>query len=122
SRRRRNRRKSTREIVQESREEAMSSAYMPADAAVAINDMLDCCAVVKPGQNVLILAAIDGLHGGRNLVDEQTIAWIQSGVQARGAHPTVIWADMPSRPKVIWPDIPTPETAWKIPPIVKAAM
>jgi hypothetical protein len=23
----------------------MSSAYMPADAAVAINDMLDCCAV-----------------------------------------------------------------------------
>ena len=67
----------------------MSIAYMPADAAVAINDMLDCCAVVKPGQNVLILAAIDGLHGGRNLVDEQTIAWIQSGVQARGAHPTV---------------------------------
>jgi len=46
----------------------MSSAYMPADAAVAINDMLDCCAVVKPGQNVLILAAIDGLHSGRNLV------------------------------------------------------
>ena len=37
---------------------------MPADAAVAINDMLDCCAVVKPGQNVFILAAIDGLHGG----------------------------------------------------------
>ena len=100
----------------------MSIAYMPADAAVAINDMLDCCAVVKPGQNVLILAAVDGLHGGRNLVDEQTIAWIRSGVQARGAHPTVIWADMPSRPDVIWPDIPTPETAWKIPPIVKAAM
>ena len=43
-------------------------------------------------------------------------------MQARGAHPTVIWADMPSRPNVIWPDIPTPETAWKIPPIVKAAM
>jgi len=100
----------------------MSIAYMPADAAVAINDMLDCCAVVKPGQNVLILAAVDGLHGGRNLVDEQTIAWIRSGVQARGAHPTVIWADMPSRPNVIWPNIPTPETAWKIPPIVKAAM
>ena len=43
----------------------MSSSYMPADAAVAINDMLDCCAVVQPGQNVLILAAVDGLHGGR---------------------------------------------------------
>ena len=77
---------------------------------------------MKPGQNVLILAAIDGLHGGRNLVDEHTVTWIQSGVQARGAHPTVIWADMPSRPDMIWPDIPTPETAWKIPPIVKAAM
>jgi hypothetical protein len=100
----------------------MSIAYIPGDAAVAINDMLDCCAVVRPGQNVLILAAIDGLHSGRNLVDEQTIVWIQAGVQARGAHPTVIWADMPSRPNVIWPDIPTPETAWKIPPIVKAAM
>jgi hypothetical protein len=100
----------------------MSIAYMPADAVVAINDMLDCCAVVKPGQNVLILAAVDGLHGGRNLVDEQTIEWIQSAVQARGAHPSVLWVDMPSRPKVIWPDIPTPETAWKIPPIIKAAM
>ena len=38
----------------------MSSAYIPADTAVAMNDMLDCC--------VLILAAIDGLQGGRNLV------------------------------------------------------
>ncbi len=79
----------------------MSSAYMPADTAVAINDMLDCCAVVKPGQNVLILAAIDGLHGGRNLDDEQTVSWIRSGVQCRGAQPTVIWADMPKRPDVI---------------------
>ena len=37
----------------------MSIAHIPADAAVAINDMLDCCACVKPGQHVLILAAID---------------------------------------------------------------
>jgi hypothetical protein len=35
----------------------MSSPYIPADAAVAINETLDCCPVVKPGQNVLILAA-----------------------------------------------------------------
>src|SRR6185436_17319729 len=100
----------------------MPSAYVPADAAVAINDMLDCCALVKPGQNALILAAVDGLHGGRNLVDEQTVAWIQSGVQARGARPTVIWADMRSRSKVRWVDIPTAETAWKSPAIVKAWM
>ena len=100
----------------------MSIAYMPADAAVAINDMLDCCAVVKPGQNVLILAAIDGLHGGRNLVDEQTIR--MDSVGSAGAR-RASYRDMgrhASRPNVIWPDIPTPETAWKIPPIVKAAM
>lgn len=42
--------------------------YVLADVTVAINDMLDCCAVVKPGQNVVILAAMGGLHGGRNLV------------------------------------------------------
>jgi hypothetical protein len=77
----------------------MSIAYLPADAAVAINDMLDCCAVVKPGQNVLILAAVDGLHGGRNLVDEQN-RLIQSEC---GARILACWVDMPSWPKVIGP-------------------
>jgi len=95
---------------------------MPPEAAVAIGNMLDGCARLKAGQNVLILAATDGLYGGRNLVDEQAIAWIQAGVQARGAHPSVLWVDMPVRRNVIWPDIPTTETVWKIPPIVKAAL
>ena len=95
---------------------------MPPEAALAISNMLDGCALLKPGQNVLILAANDGLYGGRNLVDEQAIGWIQAGVQARGAHPAVLWVDMPVRPNVIWPDIPTTETVWKIPPIVKAAL
>ena len=99
-----------------------SMAYLPPEAAIAINDMLDKCARVEPGQQVLILAANDGLHGGHNLVDETAIAWIQAGVQARGAHPAVMWVDMPVRPALIWPDIPTAETAWRIPPIVKQAM
>jgi hypothetical protein len=95
---------------------------MPPEAAQAVANMLDGCARLQPGQNVLILAATDGLHGGRNIVDEQAIAWIQEGVQARGAHPSVLWVDMPVRRNVIWPDIPTRETVWKIPPIVKAAL
>ena len=95
---------------------------MPPEAALAIKNLLDDCARIQPGQNVLIMAAPDGLYGGRNIVDEQAIAWIQQGVQARGAHPSVLWVDMPVRRNVIWPDIPTKETAWKIPPIVKAAL
>ena len=49
---------------------------MPPQVAVAINDLMDNCAEVEAGQQVLILAATDGLHGGWNLVDEQTIAWV----------------------------------------------
>ena len=97
-------------------------APMPPEAAIAVNDMLDNCARIEPGQHVLILAAADGLHGGRNIVDAQAISWIQAGVQQRGAHPSVLWVDMPVRRNVIWPDIPTRETVWRIPPIVKNAM
>lgn len=99
-----------------------SIPLMPPEAAMSVNDLLDHCAQIKPGQNVLILAANDGLFGGRNLVDETCIAWIQAGVQARGAHPSVLWTDMPVRRNVIWPDIPTRDTVWRIPPIVKSAM
>lgn len=100
----------------------MGNAYIPPEAATAINDMLDCCAKLERDQHVLILAATDGLYGGQNLVDETVIAWIQAGVQSRRAHPTVMWVDMPARRSVMWPDIPTKETAWKIPPIIKNAM
>ena len=43
---------------------------IPRGAALAIDDMLDNCALIRPGQEVLILAQIDGLYGGDNLVDE----------------------------------------------------
>jgi hypothetical protein len=95
---------------------------MPPEAAIAVNDMLDNVAQVEPGQHVLILAANDGLHGGRNIVDQTAIAWIQAGVQARRAHPSVLWVDMPIRRNILWPDFATRETVWRIPPIVKNAM
>ena len=63
---------------------------MPRQVAIAINDLLDACAEIKPGQQVLIVAASDGLTGGYNLVDEATIAWIQGAVQQRRAYPSVL--------------------------------
>ena len=53
-----------------------SMSLMPPEAAVSVNDLLDHCAQIKPGQNVLILAANDGLYGGRNLVDQHCIQLI----------------------------------------------
>ncbi len=84
---------------------------IPGPAAVSINDMLDGCAKISPGQEVLILAYVDGLHGGDNLVDREAMAWIQTAVQMRGAKASVLWAD--ERPTV---------HKWRFPPIVKAAM
>ena len=88
-----------------------SSLAIPEVAAVSIGDMLDACAGIQPGQEVLILAYADGLRGGDNLVDEQAIAWIQSGVEARGANASVLWADERARVH-----------EWRFPPVVKAAM
>lgn len=84
---------------------------IPEAAAVSIDDMLDNCAKIQSGQEVLILAYLDGLHGGDNLVDEAAIAWIRAAVQARGANASVLWADERSTVH-----------QWRFPPIVKAAM
>src|SRR4249920_2910853 len=64
--------------------------------------MIDNCAKVKPGMNVLIIAANDGLHGGVNIVDQETVAWLHAAVVQRRADATVIWCDIPSRPAIIW--------------------
>ncbi len=84
---------------------------IPRNAATAICDMLDGCARIKPGDEVLILAHVDGLHGGDNLVDERAISWIESGVNFRGANAAVLWIDEPARVH-----------AWRLPPIAKAAI
>src|SRR5262249_35861515 len=67
----------------------MSSApLIPKQAAIAVADMVDNCAKVKPGMNVLIIAANDGLHGGVNIVDQETVAWLHAAVIQRGADAT----------------------------------
>ncbi|MFH0916878.1 MAG: hypothetical protein V1912_10575, partial [bacterium] len=86
------------------------ASEIPEAAAVSIDDMLDECAGIRCGQEVLILAYADGLRGGDNLVDEKAIAWIRAGVQARGANASVLWADERSTVH-----------NWRFPPIVKAA-
>ncbi len=84
---------------------------IPRGATVAISDMLDYCAKIQPDQDVLILAQIDGLYGGDNLVDQEAISWIQSAVQTRGAKASILWLDEPAKPH-----------AWRFPPLAKAAI
>jgi hypothetical protein len=80
-------------------------------AATAINDLLDNCAKIKAGQEVLLLAHIDGLYGGDNIVDEQAVSWIQTAVQSRKANATILWIDEPAVAH-----------AWRLPPVVRAAI
>lgn len=83
---------------------------IPKGALIAIGDLLDNCAKVHPGHEVLILAHIDGLYGGDNLVDQEAISWIQACVQARGANASILWIDEPGKVH-----------AWRFPPVAKAA-
>jgi hypothetical protein len=69
------------------------SYSIPERALVAIGDLLDCCAKIMEGQNVLILAYRDGLYGGDNLIDERVILWLEACVKMRGARAYVLWAD-----------------------------
>jgi hypothetical protein len=87
-----------------------SQLGIPKGAAIAIDDLLDNCAKIKPGQEVLIVSHIDGLYGGDNLVDQEAVSWIQAGVQHRGANASALWIDEPAKLH-----------AWRLPPIVKAA-
>ena len=80
-------------------------------ATLAINDLLDNCLEVKPGDEVVIASHIDGLYGGDNLVDPQAIAWIQAALQARGANPSILWFDEPARMH-----------HWRVPPVFMAAL
>ena len=100
----------------------MALTPIPPQAANAINDMLDRCAVIEPGHNVLIVAVPDGLYGGLNVVDEQTLTWIQMGVQLRGANPTLMWVDTPSRPSVVWSETGIHMEGWRVPKILAAAV
>ena len=79
-------------------------------ASLAIADLLDTCCQVKPGDEVVIASHVDGLQGGDNPVDEQTVAWIQQAIMERGANPTVLWFDEPAKMH-----------KWRVPPVFLAA-
>jgi hypothetical protein len=84
---------------------------VPQAAQVAIDDLLEHGAHLRSGQRVLLIAFIDGLYGGDNLVDLQAIQWIRRAVEGRGNAVEVLWVDQPSR-----------MNEWKFPDEVRAAM
>jgi hypothetical protein len=84
---------------------------VPQAARVAIDDLLEHGAHIRSGQRVLLLAYLDGLYGGDNLVDRQAIHWIERAVQERGNTVEVLWVDEPSRVH-----------QWRFPDEVRAAM
>lgn len=100
----------------------MNAGLIPERASIAVADLLDNCAQIQRDQHVLLLCAVDGLFGGRNLIDEEAVSWIQMGIQQRGAHATVLWTDMPLHPLVYWSRTSDEIPAWDLPPIVKGAM
>lgn len=89
----------------------MDSVGLTKGAADAINDFLDNCADIKPGDEVVLAAHIDGVYGGDNLVHPQAIAWLQAAIQLRGANPSILWFDEPSK-----------SHAWRVPPVFMAAL
>ncbi|MBW1769068.1 MAG: hypothetical protein JRJ65_18725, partial [Deltaproteobacteria bacterium] len=84
----------------------MPTIGIPRGAAIAIDDLLDNCARVKAGDEVVLLAHIDGLYGGDNLVDPQVIAWLQAAIQRRDANASILWID----------EVPKMH-AWRVPPV-----
>jgi len=84
---------------------------VPRAAAIAIADLLDHGARIRSGQKVLILAYLDGLYGGDNLVDREAIHWIQRAAETRGARTEILWADVPARVH-----------EWQFPTEIRAAM
>jgi hypothetical protein len=89
----------------------MDAVGITRGAALAINDLLDTCAEVKPGDEVVLACHVDGVQGGDNLVDEQVVRWLQAAIQSRDANPTVLWVDEPARMH-----------AWRVPPVFMAAL
>jgi len=84
---------------------------VPRAAQIAIQDLLEHGAHLRPGEKVLLVAYLDGLYGGDNLVDRQSIRWIQRAAEDHGAKVEVLWVDAPSRVH-----------EWKFPDEARAAM
>jgi hypothetical protein len=89
----------------------MGTIGIPRGAATAIGDLLDNCSEIEPGDEVVLVAHVDGLYGGDNLVDQQAIAWIQEAIQSRRANASILWIDEPAKVH-----------AWRVPPVFMAAL
>jgi hypothetical protein len=84
---------------------------IPKAALSSIADLLDATLNVRAGHKVLLVAYLDGLYGGDNLVDRDAIHWIAQELESRGAIPEVLWVDVPARMH-----------AWEFPDVVREAM
>jgi hypothetical protein len=84
---------------------------IPKAALISIADLLDQTLHVKAGHKVLLVAYLDGLYGGDNIVDRDAIHWIAHELESRGAIPEVLWVDVPGRMH-----------AWEFPDAVREAM
>jgi len=84
---------------------------IPKSALNSLTQLVDHCAQVKPGEEVVILAHSDGLYGSDNWCDETAVGWIKTMVQSRGANCTILWVDEQAK-----------EHAWRFPPVVKGAI
>ena len=89
----------------------MTGSLVSTQSISAVNDLLDNCAQVQRDQRVIILGSLDGLSGGVNLVAEEVLMWLHSGVVARGGHSTIIWTELNAR-----------TGPPRVPPIIKAAL
>ena len=89
----------------------VTAESVPRAAQIAINDLLEHGAHMRSGQKVLLIAYLDGLYAGDNLVDRQAIQWIQSAAEERGAKVELLWVDAPAR-----------VNEWKFPDDVRMAM
>jgi hypothetical protein len=100
------------EPISSDRSSVVAKGKIPSPrVAWAIHDLLDNVAGIKQGQEVLLLAHSDGLRGSDNLVDLQTIQWLEQGILERGGTPSVLWINEPDRPH-----------NWGIPRVLKDAM
>ena len=75
---------------------------IPKGVAIAIDDLVDNCAEIKEGQEVVLQAHVDGTCGGDNLVDPQVLSWLQAAIQRRGANVSMLWIDEPFGPPHEW--------------------
>ena len=70
---------------------------IPTAARTSITDLLDHGAHLQPGQKVLLLAYLDGLYGGDNMVDRTALQWITAMIEERGNAVETVWIDQPAR-------------------------